>query len=361
MTQSAIDKLWYTRCNVPTASGIAFSGGALAARYARDGMTIGALQDAPLEIAKHHYDHLLPGLIREGGNVPALSARAAGAPTRLVGLTWIDEQQVIAVRPGEADDGLFGRRLAIPGWTDRPETSMARAMALHGFEHALAVAGRTLADASLIDVPLDPVVPPGRHRASDISVLWPGLGYVVEGRADAVYLKGAAALRAAAEAGLVIALDLDALPDRRMRVNNGTPRPLTVHRALLDSRPEWVVAFLAETLKAADWATSHPGAAREIVARETRAPLDQIVRTYGADFHLGLHPDLSDERIGLLDRQRHFLRRTGFLKADVDLAAWVEPAAMREAEAQARAARAASRIGPDGGVRFPGRSDAHAP
>ena len=341
MPDGAIDTLWYTRCNVPTASGIAFNSGALAALYARDGMSIGALQDAPLDIARHHYDHLLMGLIREGGNVPALAARAAGSPTRLVGLTWIDEQQVIAVRPGEVAAGLAGRRLAVPSWTDRPETSMARAMALHGFDHALAHLGLTRADATIVEVPLGAIVPPGKHRGSDMSTLWPGLTYVVDGRADAVYLKGAAALRAAADAGLAVAIDFDAFPDRRLRVNNGTPRPLTVHQALLDSRPEWVVGFLAETLKAADWAASHPEAAQAVVAQETRAPVAQIVTTYGAQFHLGLHPDLSAERLGLLDQQKSFLRRNDFLRGDFELAAWVEPRPMREAQALARAALAA--------------------
>jgi hypothetical protein len=28
----------------------------------------------------------------------------------------------------------------------------------------------------------------------------------------------------------VVAVDLDALPDPRFRVNNGTPRPITVHQ-----------------------------------------------------------------------------------------------------------------------------------
>ena len=68
---TSIDQLWYTRCNVPTASGIAYNLGWFAERYSADGIGIGALQDAPLSIAQHHYDHLLPGLIREGGNVPA--------------------------------------------------------------------------------------------------------------------------------------------------------------------------------------------------------------------------------------------------------------------------------------------------
>ncbi|MEP9375947.1 ABC transporter substrate-binding protein [Aquabacter sp. CN5-332] len=329
-----IDRLWYTRCNVPTASGIAFNLGWLADRYGRDGMTIGALQDAPLEIARHHYDHLLPGLIREGGNVPALVARSNGAPTRLIGLTWIDEQQIIAVRPESGIAGprdLAGRRIAVPAFTGRGETSMARAMALHGFENALALAGLTLADVEIIDVGLEEIVPPGRHRKSTQAVLWPGLDLVEQGAADALYLKGAAAGRAARAAGLVVAVDLDATPDRRSRVNNGTPRPLTVHEDLLAQHPDWVVAFLAETLRAADWAAADAHAVKEIVARETQAPVEEMEKTYGPDFHATLHPDLSGERLGLLGIQKDFLLRHGFLARDFDLADWVEPGPLQAA------------------------------
>ncbi|MEJ0094955.1 MAG: hypothetical protein WDN46_16465 [Methylocella sp.] len=121
--------LWYTRCNVPTASGIAFNLGWLSERYAADGVTIGALQDAPADIARSHYDHLLPSLIREGGNVPALVARSNGSRTRLVGLTWIDERQAIVVRPDSkiaTPRDLAGARIAVPSWTNTRMTSMAR-------------------------------------------------------------------------------------------------------------------------------------------------------------------------------------------------------------------------------------------
>ena len=41
-------------------------------------------------------------------------------------------------------------------------------------------------------------------------------------------MKGAAAAEDALRAGVVVGIDLDTYPDRRYRVNNGTPRPITV-------------------------------------------------------------------------------------------------------------------------------------
>lgn len=113
------DTLWYTRCPVPTASGLAHSLGWLGDAAARAGLEFGVLQDAGPELAGHHFLHDLSGLIREGGNVPALAARAQGSPTRLIGLTWIDEAQAILVGPQSSVGGpaeLAGLRVGVPAW-----------------------------------------------------------------------------------------------------------------------------------------------------------------------------------------------------------------------------------------------------
>ncbi|MBF6371344.1 ABC transporter substrate-binding protein, partial [Nocardia puris] len=83
------------------------------------GLEFGVLQDAGPELAGHHFLHDLPSLIREGGNVPALAARAQGSPPRLIGLTWIDEAQAILVGPDSpvaSPAELAGLRIGVPGW-----------------------------------------------------------------------------------------------------------------------------------------------------------------------------------------------------------------------------------------------------
>ncbi|MBF6371122.1 ABC transporter substrate-binding protein, partial [Nocardia puris] len=84
-----------------------------------------------------------------------------------------------------------------------------------------------------------------------------GVAELLDGRVDAIYVKGARAAEVAAEHGLRVAVDLDATPERRLRVNNGTPRPITVHADLLEHHPEVVVGFLAQSLRAADWAADN--------------------------------------------------------------------------------------------------------
>jgi ABC-type nitrate/sulfonate/bicarbonate transport system substrate-binding protein len=330
-------KLWYTRCAVPTASGIAYDQGWLPELYARDGVTIGILQEAPLEIARHHYDHDLPGLIREGGNVPAIVAKASGAPTRLVGLTWIDERQAIVVRQDDPQTaaGLKGRRIAVPGWASERHASHQRAMALAGFESALRHQGASLHDATQVELPVGATVPPGHLRKRGPKGEWAGVEAVADGRADAAYIKGAAAIEAARAAGLVVGVELDHLPERRFRVNNGTPRPLTVHDDLLQSRPDWVIGFLAQTLRAARWATGQATEVRRILARETGAGAEGVIAAYGPGFHRTLAPDLSRERIDLLAIQVDFLARHGFIDRTFDVDAWAEPGVLAQAGALA--------------------------
>jgi ABC-type nitrate/sulfonate/bicarbonate transport system substrate-binding protein len=313
---AAAAELWFTRCPVPTATGLAADRGWFDEEFAADGIAVRSLQDRDAaSLRPEHFNHELSSLIREGGNVPALWAKARGADTRLIGLTWIEERQAIVVR---ADDDLgepaelAGRRVAVPA---RPGEAVDfwRAMALAGFAGALRGAGLGLTDVARVDVA--PTADGG---------FFPETAAVADGRADAAYVKGAPGLEAAARAGLRIALDLDDLPDRRSRVNNGTPRPITVHQALLEERPDDVARFVAVLLRSADWAAANGDAFTEILARETGAGAEFVPDAYRADHHASLQVSLSDERLALLDQQQEFLYANGFLERGVDVAAWAD-------------------------------------
>src|ERR1700743_291802 len=258
---STYDTIWYTRCPVPTATGIAADLGWLTAEFAPDGIAVRSLQDVSrAEAAAFHYTHAHPGLFREGGNVPALWARSRGEETRLIGLTWIEERQVIHVRadsPVVEPGPLKGLRLAIP--THEIAIDFWRAMALHGFSGALGVAGLTLDDAQLVEVPAGQVA--GQWEAE--------FAALASGEVDAVYTKGAVALETAKRYPSRIAVELDEIPDQRFRVNNGTPRPITVHQRLLDERPDIAVRFLSALFRAASWAAGNPDETARILAAET--------------------------------------------------------------------------------------------
>ncbi len=337
VTGNALKELWFTRCPVPTATGLAYKLGWFDDEFAADGIRVDTLQQNR-QLGHHHYDHDLPALIREGGALLALAARAQGAPTRLVGLTWIDEWQTILVRP---DSGitepkhLKGKRLALPDYVQSAidshsrGSSIARGMSLHGYKGALDFAGLSLDDVQFVEVPsnranphLEPLTVSG--AGDGVRNLWTGLHYLAEGLVDAVYVKGAAAVDAARAVGAVVGIDLDLLPDRRYRVNNGTPRPITVHQSLIDDHFDVLVRFLERTLKAAEWAADHLDGVHEILQQETRGSIDAVSVAYRDSFHKSLHPSLSEERLQLLEREKNFAWLFGFQEHDFDIAEWAD-------------------------------------
>lgn len=162
--------------------------------------------------------------------------------------------------------------------------------------------------------------------------MW-AIGALAAGQVDAVYVKGASALDGAREAGVVVGIDLDKLPDRCFRVNNGTPRPITVHQDLIDNHFDYLVRFLATTLRAADWAAGNVDQVRAILQDETRGSAQAVSEAYGGDFHRTLHPTLDEERLDLFRLQKKFLLSHGFLDGDFDLDSWIDPAPLAAAYA----------------------------
>jgi 2'-hydroxybiphenyl-2-sulfinate desulfinase len=156
--------------------------------------------------------------------------------------------------------------------------------------------------------------------------MWDGLDELAAGEVDAVYVKGSLGVDEAQAAGAVVAVNLDDFPDLANRVNNGTPRPLTVHEDLLRDHPEVVVQFLVQTLRASAWAANDLDAVRAILQEETWSGPEGVRAAYGDGFHTSLAPDLSDERVALLGRHKDFLYRHGFLTRDFRLADWVDRA-----------------------------------
>lgn len=323
--------IWMMRCPVPAASGVAFALGWMDEAFGRDGIAVRRMMEDGLNLVVTDTEAQASHVFREGGNIQALAARSRGAPTRVIGLTWIDERQVIMTRPDTrvldpAD--LRGLRFALPGFARSRGESIARGMALHGIESALALGGLMLDDVQLVEVPAPPHETPSQEGTRR---LWLGLEWLAAGQVDAVYAKGAGALDIAARLGLEVAVDLDAYPSRLARINHGTPRPILVHQHMIDHHFDLVVRFLEQSLKAADWAAHNLDALRPILARETFSGLDGVDAAYRNGFHRSLHPDLSAERVEMLHMQAQFLWSHGFLEQQVDVDGWIDPAPLQAA------------------------------
>lgn len=329
------DTIWFTRCagqgrgGVPTATGIASQLGWLTEEFASDNIKVRALQDEDAqELRYHHYDHELPTLIREGGNLFSIPARAQGAKTRLIGLTWIEEGQFILVRPDsdiKTPADLKGKRLSLPAYNpvdiqqNKRGRSISRHMSLHGYKGALASAGLTLDDITLVEFGGQ-----GTGGNDERSGFFVGADALLKGDIDGLYVKGGAAVDKARELGLVVGIDLDKLPERRFRVNNGTPRPITVHEDLLNNHFDELVRFLAQVLRAAEWAKTNLDGVYDALHKETGASIKGLKGAYRDGFHLHLAPDLSEERIELFRQQKDFLLKHGVLDNDFDFDGWID-------------------------------------
>ena len=129
----------------------------------------------------------------------------------------------------------------------------------------------------------------------------------------------------------MVGIDLDKLPEKRFRVNNGTPRPVTVHEYLLENHYDIVVRFLAQTLRAAEWAKDNLDGVHKILQAETGGTAEGVAAAYRDGFHLSLAPDLSDERLALFRQQKNFLLTYGVLDRDFNFDAWVDRRPLQDA------------------------------
>jgi ABC-type nitrate/sulfonate/bicarbonate transport system substrate-binding protein len=85
-----------------------------------------------------------------------------------------------------------------------------------------------------------------------------------------------------------------------------------------------VERFLAQTLRAADWAATNLADLKPILAQETWSSIAGVETAYRNGFHRALHPTLSPDRIDMLKTQAEFLWLSGFLDSPVDIAAWID-------------------------------------
>ena len=330
--------IWYTRGSVPTPLGLSAQLGLYDQEFAVDGITIKSLQesDDPAQLASHH-EHNLPDSFRLGGAVQPIWTRAKGRDTRVIGISWIDEYQVILALPESGIDSaraLKGRRLGLPRQAAAADgVDVNRAEALRGLLVALETAGLGQRDAEWVDLPARRTVVSGAMPEPDTTVrrgsahrYTAQVHALLKGQVDAIYVKDVRGAEVAHLLDARVVIDLGFHPERWVRVNNCTPRPLTVNTLFLCQHPDLVRRFLGRIASVDSWARRNPGQALTHIARETNWSEAWVRFAYGDKLHESLGVNLADESVRALGQLKDFLLAQNFIQRDFDLNQWIDPA-----------------------------------
>jgi ABC-type nitrate/sulfonate/bicarbonate transport system substrate-binding protein len=333
-----LDTLWYTRCPVPTGLGIAIQQGWLEDAFRTQGTKVSSLLESnDFATRESHFSHTLQNSVRHGGNIPAISAKARGRDTRVIGLSWADETQLILASPEsgiETVRDLKGRRFGVPNWK-QVEIDFTRAQAIRGLENALSLEGLEVSDVELVDQDIESHYSDeraenvggtlarrtggSRARANNLEVI-----ALLRDEVDAIFLKGAHGAQVANQFGLTKVIDTGAHPEPLIRSNNGTPRTLAVDGHLLDNHFDAAVTILEQVLRAEAWAQDHPSDVRRYLARETNASEYWVSVAYGENAETKLKTDLAEQSVAAIQDFTNFLHRWNFIPQSFDVQDWID-------------------------------------
>lgn len=339
---NTLDTLWYTRCPVPTGLGIAIQQGWLEDAFKAQGTRVESiLESNDFATRESHFSHKVRNSVRHGGNIPAISARALGRDTRLLGLSWADETQLILASPESGIESvrhLKGRRFGLPNWK-HVEIDFTRAQALRGLENALSLEGLNVGDVELVDQDIESHYSDepaskvagtlagrrGRNNNEEVVAL-------LRGEVDAIFLKGAHGAQVAHQFGLITVIDTGAHPEPLIRANNGTPRTLAIDGHLLDHHFDAAVTIVEQVLRAEAWAQDHPDEVRRYLARETNASEYWVSVAYGSDAQTRLRTDLAEQSLNALQDFTDFLHRWKFIPTSFDVRQWADARPLEAAQ-----------------------------
>lgn len=330
--------LWYTRCPVATASGIAFQRQSFDAEFAGSDFRVRNIRELGRDRADTHFDHSLADSFREGGAIPPLWARTRGAATLAVGLTFVADSLASFVRadePATCVQDLAGRRFGLPV---RPNIliDFMKVNAHKGFYSTLLANGMRESDARFVEM----TVTDDMHGSinADLthgdrpSLYDADVGYLLRGEVDVIFCKNA-------EVGFIerryrgrIRKLYDLLTDQADPAHwvNANPRIITVSAGLAREAPQAVERYLQVLVRTANWAAAHPAEATATLARELGVSEDDIRNTYEPDFHKKLWPSFGPQVRRLLQVQIDFMQSHGYL-GQVELESWMQPRFLEQA------------------------------
>jgi ABC-type nitrate/sulfonate/bicarbonate transport system substrate-binding protein len=231
---------------------------------------------------------------------------------------------------------LKGRRLAV---AVRPKAQIDfwRATTLRAYSAALKLEGLDEHDVELVELEQSGVTLPGAPARGPERLRpesSPEVAALLRGEVDAIFHKGSRGLELAQAIGATVVFDLGKHPDPKVRVNNGSPRTLTVDAGLLEENLDLAVRLVKRVVLAGRWAEDHPDEAADYVATETRSSRSAVLEAYGRDVHQHLRTDLEESSIVALGDFKDFLFERKLIPSDFDVRSWIDPRPLNLALAQ---------------------------
>lgn len=343
---SFLSSVWYTRCPAPTPLSIAHQLGWIDRQFQASNVSVRSIRDSKNPaVRQSHFTHALDYSFRQGGNIPPIWARSGGRETRVVGITTTDEFQGIIALPSSGirtGADLKGRRLGVPRKPNEEIIDFQRATALKGIVSALSLEGLSHTEVELVylDSTEASLIERGNAAFLGLKRRYPygeELLALARGKIDAFFVKGAEGIVLANQIGAVVVSEFGFHPDANIRINNGTPRPLTVDARFLDEHFDLVTDLVETVGQVAAWAAANPDNAVRFIANEIGVGEDAIWAANGPDVHKHLTLSLDNDQIAAFDHFKNFLQEWGFIPADFDVFAWIDRRPLEAANRRAAA------------------------
>ena len=140
-----------------------------------------------------------------------------------------------------------------------------------------------------------------------------------------------AAMQRESDGGLRMLCNLIDAEPMWAKVNNATPRLLTVSNSLVRERPDMVVRYARTLLQSARWAEQNRAEAVPCLARETGVTPEDIETYYIDDLHMKLRPSLEARLVDALEVMKDFLFEHGFIDRNFSTEQWMAKDLLREA------------------------------
>ncbi|MBL4620902.1 MAG: ABC transporter substrate-binding protein [Immundisolibacteraceae bacterium] len=330
--------IYYTRCPVATATGIALETGQFEKEF-----TDGPVQFLNIKtlgrdkMLKSHFDHHLDNSVREGGAIPPIWARSRGADTVLLGLTFVKDSLAFMVR-ADSDIHSFrdlaDKRCSLP-LHPKLLTDFMRANTERGFLSAMAEHDMAPESVNFVDTIIDNDFKDAANPDSGADKTKGGkqfeatmfdheLTALLADEVDVIFTKNVQPARLMRLHGDKLRIIYDLLdaktPDH---IINGNPRIITISRNVVDEDPELVIRYLQVLIRSAHYGSSHQAETARIWAGEIGVEVEDIYNSYRGEFHTTVWPSLSDTTLRRLRVQIDFLCAKGYLENDVDIDQWM--------------------------------------